>query len=251
MTRKFSPEKPAHIGILKHSGEGALLCYRTALMAGIDRLGPHRYPTISMSGRALCHSTDLWDAMDLVALRQLFDEDCGALQRAGADFAVLPDNTAHIALEIEAAPLPLPFLHIGEIVAEEAQKRGFRNVGVLGTRWTMEGPVYAGAFGRRGIGHATPAREMRDRLHDHIMDEFCLGIFLDDAVTAFEQAASDLAAAGCDAIAAVCTEIPLVLSDANSPVPVLDSTRLLARAAVEVAVGDQPLPVWRGGPVAA
>lgn len=249
MTPGFSPDRPAHIGILKHSGEGALLCYRTALLAGIERLGPHLYPAITLSGRALGHSTAMWDAMDLPGLRHLFHEDCEALQRAGADFAILPDNTAHIALEIDAEPLPLPFLHIGEIVAEKALERGFRKVGVLGTRWTMEGPVYPGAFGRRGIGHATPDPETRQRLHDHIMDEFCLGIFREEAVQAFVQAASALAAVGCDAVAAVCTEIPIVLSDANSPVPVLDSTRLLAASAVAVAVGDRPMPVWRGGPV--
>ena len=249
MTRSFSPENPAHIGILKHSGEGALLCYRTALLAGIERLGAHSYPTLTMSGRALAHSTEMWDAMDLAGLRALFHEDCEVLARACADFAILPDNTAHVALEFAAEPLPLPFLHIGEVVAEHASQRGFSKVGILGTSWTMEGPVYPGALGRRGIDYAIPELEMRQPLHDHIMDEFCQGIFTDEAVRAYEQAAADLAAAGCDAVAAVCTEIPIILTDENSPVPVIDSTRLLAREAVAVAVGDRAMPQWRGGPV--
>lgn len=250
MSNQFSPQAPAHIGILKHSGEGALLCYRTALMEGIARLGEHSYPTLTMSGRALAHSTEMWDAMDLAGLRNLFHEDCEVLARSGADFAILPDNTAHIALEHPGEQLPLPFLHIGEVVAEEAASRGFKKIGILGTNWTMEGPVYPAALGRRDLGYAIPELSVRERLHDYIMDEFCQGIFTEDAVASFEQAARDLADQGCDAVAAVCTEIPLILTDANSPVPVLDSTRLLAKEAVAVAVGDRAKPSWRGGPVA-
>lgn len=249
MSDAFSPEGLAHVGILKHSGEGALLCYRTALLAGIERLGAHRYPTLTMSGRALVHSNDLRDAMDLPSLRQLFHEDCEVLARAGADFAILPDNTAHIALEQPGDPFPLPFLHIGEVVAEQAAQRGFRKVGVLGTNWTMEGPVYRGALGRRGIEQVIPREDLRKRLHDIIMDEYCLGIFHEESNNMFELAAQEMADAGCDAVAAVCTEIPLVLTDENSPIPVLDSTRSLARAAVAVAVGDRAFPSWRGGPV--
>ena len=249
MTNPFTPDHPAHVGILKHSGEGALLCYRTALMAGIERLGEHRYPTLTMSGRALAHSTQMWEDYDLAALRELFAEDCEVLKRAGADFAILPDNTAHIAIETEGDPLPLPFLHIGEVVAAQAKDRGFKKIGILGTNWTMEGPVYRGALGRRGIDQAIPNEGLRQRLHDIIMDEYCQGIFHEESNRQFEIAAQEMADAGCDAVAAVCTEIPLVLTDENSPIPVLDSTRSLARAAVGVAVGDREFPTWRGGSV--
>ncbi len=238
-----------HFGILLHSAEGALLCYRTAVLEGIARTGPHAHPTITMSGRAMAEALPLWEGADYAALNRLFAEDCEALRKAGAVFAVLPDNTAHIALEQETARLPLPFLHIGEVVAREAKTRGFRKVGILGTNWTMEGPVYPGALGRREIDWAIPVASTRERLHNYIFDELCVGIQSEACIEAFVRAARDLEAAGCDAVAAVCTEIPLVLTDINSPLPVLDSTRLLAKAAVETSLGERALPDWCGGPV--
>lgn len=238
-----------HFGILLHSAEGALLCYRTAVMEGIARMGEHAHPTITMSGRSMLESLPLWEAGDYASVARIFAEDSEALARAGAEFAVLPDNTAHIALEQPGAHLALPFLHIGEVVAQEAQRRNFRKIGILGTNWTMEGPVYPGALGRRDIEWAIPDEATRTKLHGYIFDELCLGIHSQACIDAFVAAASGLRDNGCDAVAAVCTEIPLVLTDANSPVPVLDSTRLLAKAAVDVALGTRELPQWRGGPV--
>lgn len=239
-----------HIGILLHSAEGALLCYRTAIFEGIRRMGAHNHPTITMSGRPMADALKAWDANDLETLRAIFAEDAAALAAAGADFVILPDNTAHIALEAAGDPLPLPCLHIAEVVGGEAAGRGFAKVGILGTRWTMEGPVYAGAFDRRAIGWAVPEAAMRDRLHQIIRDELCLGVLHPESIAAFERATREMATAGCDAVALVCTEIPLIVSDENSALPVLDSTRLLARAAVDVALGDRPMPEWYGGPVA-
>ena len=238
-----------HIGILMHSAEGALLCYRTAVHEGIRRMGPHNHPTITMSGRALHHSLAAWEAGDLASLRALSAQDAETLAAAGCDFFVLPDNSGHIALEAPGDPLPLPCLHIAEVVGDVALERGFAKIGVLGTRWTMEGPVYAGAFERRGIGWTTPEAAMRDRLHDIIMDELCLGRFERESIAFYEQAIRALAEAGCDAVALVCTEIPLIIGEENSALPVLDSTRLLAAAAVDVALSGRPMPRWRGGPV--
>ncbi|MCA1749855.1 MAG: aspartate/glutamate racemase family protein [Parasphingopyxis sp.] len=241
--------RPRHIGILMHSAEGALLCYRSAVFEGIRRLGAHNHPTITMSGRAMHHALDAWEAGDLPALRAIFAEDAEALRAAGAEFFVLPDNSAHLALETEGPPLPLPCLHIAEVVTEEAERRGFGRVAVLGTRWTMEGPVYAQAFERRGIDWAVPDAERREALHHIIMDELCLGDFKPRSIALYEQTIGEMAEQGCDAAALVCTEIPLIVSEENSALPVLDSTRLLASAAVEVALGDRRLPQWRGGPV--
>lgn len=160
------------------------------------------------------------------------------------------DNSAHVALETDGPPLPLPLLHIAEIVADEATRRGCGKLAILGTRWTMEGPVYAGACDRRGIGWAVPGPERREALHRIIMDELCLGEFRPESIALYERTIAEMADQGCDAAALVCTEIPLIVDDGNSPLPVLDSTRLLARAAVDVALGERPLPNWRGGPVA-
>lgn len=238
------------IGIVMHSAEGALLCYRTTVFEGIALLGAHNHPTITMSGKAMYHSLDFWDRFDLPALRAIFAADIAAVAAAGADFFVLPDNTAHIALEAPGEPFAIPCLHIAEVVGGFAQDNGFKKVGVLGTNWTMEGPVYAGALERRSIGRAIPGEAARAVIHDTIMDEYCLGVFEPEKTAFLEGEIEMLAAQGCDAVALVCTELPIILSNENSILPVIDSTRLLAKAAVAVAVGEKPMPSWRGGPVA-
>jgi len=238
-----------HIGILAHSAEGATLCYRTAWLEGVRLMGPHNHPEITLTGIAMHHALNAWDAGDLPALRAIFRADAQKLAAAGADFFVLPDNTAHIALEAPGEDFPIPCLHIGEVVADEAVRLGARKIAVLGTNWTMTGPVYPGALGRRGLGWEIPDEADRETIHDVIMGELCLGVFADTSRAAYVRIIDKLAARGCDAVALVCTEIPLLITADVSPLPILDSTRLLARAAVEVALGERATPVWRGGPV--
>ena len=238
-----------HIGILSHSFEGATLCYRTMCLEGVARLGPHQHPEITLTGVAMHHMLDAWEQGDLPKLRAMFADDMRKLAAAGADFFVCPDNTAHIALESAGEPFPLPGLHIGEVVAEAARMRGFRKVGILGTKYTMTGPVDPGALGRRGIEWAVPDEAERGQVNAIIFDELCLGVFKDESRSAYVRIIDRLADAGCDSVALVCTEIPLLITPDVSPLPTLDSTRLLAKAAVEVAIGDRPMPQWRGGPV--
>jgi aspartate racemase len=238
-----------HIGILAHSAEGATLCYRTMWLEGIERLGPHNHPEITLTGIAMHHALDAWDRGDLEMLRSIFWEDAAKLAAAGADFFVLPDNSAHIALESPGEPFPLPCLHIGEVVAAQARSNGHRNIAILGTDWTMTGPVYPGAFARQGLVWEIPDADDRAIIHRVIMDELCLGEFREESRAAYVRIIDKLAARGCDAVALVCTEIPILIIAADSPLPILDSTRLLARAAVAVAVGERPMPDWRGGPI--
>ena len=207
------------------------------------------HPEITMTCSPMALVLDAWDRGDNAALREFFMEDARKIAAAGADFFVLPDNTAHIAMESLGDAFPIPGLHIGEVVAEKARGDGRTKVGILGTNWTMTGPVYPGALGRRGIGWAIPEEADRKQVHDIIMDELCLGVFTDAARAAYVRIIEKLAADGCDAVALVCTEIPLLITQDISPLPILDSTRLLAAAAVEVAVGESPMPEWRGGPV--
>jgi aspartate racemase len=238
-----------HIGILAHSFEGATLCFRTACLEGVKRLGAHMHPEITMTCSPMALVLDAWDRGDNSALRQFFIEDARKIAAAGADFFVLPDNTAHIAMESSGEPFPIPGLHIGEVVAEKARRDGRTKVGILGTNWTMTGPVYPGALGRRGMGWAIPDEADRKQVHDIIMDELCLGTFKDASRDTYVRIIEKLKADGCDAVALVCTEIPLLITQDVSPLPILDSTRLLAAAAVEVALGERPMPEWRGGPV--
>jgi aspartate racemase len=236
-----------HIGILAHSAEGATLCYRTCWLEGIARLGPHNHPEITLTGIAMHHALGAWERDDRRALRAIFMADAAKLAAAGADFFILPDNSAHIALEAPGEPFPIPCLHIAEIVASEAAACGYRRIGILGTEWTMSGPVYPAALGRRGLAWEVPEPADRAIVHQVIMNELCLADFRDSSRADYVRIIQDLAAKGCDAVALVCTEIPLLITAADSPLPILDSTRLLAKGAVEVAIGDRPMPEWRGG----
>ena len=236
-----------HIGILAHSAEGAALCYHETCMEGMRRLGPHWHPEITLTGVAMHHMMDAWERGDLPALRAMFFRDAEKLAAAGADFFVCPDNTAHIALESGGDPFPIPCLHIGEVVADQAVRDGRERIGILGTKWTMTGPVYPGALGRRGLEWVVPDEADRRIVNDIIFDELCLGVFTEESRGAYVRIIDKLAEQGCDAVALVCTEIPLLVTPESSPLPTLDSTRLLARAAVEVAVGERPIPRWLGG----
>ncbi len=238
-----------HIGILAHSFEGATLCYRTTCLDGVSRLGPHLHPEITMTGIAMHFMMNAYERGDHDAVRRLFGPDIQKLATAGADFFVCPDNTAHIAFERPGEPFAIPCLHIAEIVAEQARRDGRRKVGILGTNYTMTGPVYPGALGRRGIEWAIPDEDDRRLIHEVIFDELCLGEFKDSSRDAYVRIIEKLVDEGCDAVALVCTEIPLLITAEVSPLPTLDSTRLLARAAVDVALGERPMPEWRGGPV--
>ena len=131
-----------HIGILSHSFEGATLCYRTTCLEGVRRLGPHLHPEITMTGIAMHFMMDAYERGDQQTVRRLFEQDIDKLAAARADFFVCPDNTAHIALELPGDDFAIPCLHIGEVVAEQALRDQRRKVGILGTNWTMTGPVY-------------------------------------------------------------------------------------------------------------
>jgi aspartate racemase len=135
------------------------------------------------------------------------------------------------------ADTPLPWLHIAEVLGEEATRRGFRHVGILGTRYTMAGPVYSDALGRLGIEALVPEAtdfEMVDRI---IFAELVNGVFREESRQEYYRVIGRLRDRGCDAVALACTEIPLLVRPDESPLPTLDSTRLLAQAAVLQALG--------------
>lgn len=238
-----------HIGIHQYSVEGAVLCFHEVMLEAQRRLGEHQHPLVTMTGLAMAPTLAEWDRKDYPALRARSAEVVDRLASGGADFFLCPDNTAHIAMELAGPDFALPGLHIGEVVADEAQRRGVAKVGVLGTNWTMTGPVYPRALEARGLGWAVPDSTTRGELHRIIMDELCQHRFIDPSVDTYRRAIDALKAEGCDCVALVCTEIPLIINDSNSSLPTLDSTRLLAHAAVDVALGTRPFPTWRGGPV--
>src|SRR5688572_29347666 len=196
-----------HIGILAHSAEGSALCYLAACHEGSRRLGTHNHPDITLSVVAMAESLDAWERLDLPPIRATLAETASRLKAAGADFWICPDNTAHIAFESPGEALPLPGLHIAEIVADTAMAKGYEKIGVLGTKWTMDGPVYRGAFSRRGLGFEIPEPAERDLVNRVIFDELCCGVFTDASRAAYVRIIDGLKARGCDAVVLGCTEI--------------------------------------------
>ena len=238
-------------GILAHSAEGAALCFLTFCREGFRELGPHMHPDVMLDCEAMGHVMAGWDAGDYPSVRAFLAQSVERLAKGGCDFFACPDNTAHIALELAGPDLALPGLDIGDVVAEQAVKMGMTRVAVLGTRFTMAGPVYRRALPAVGIEPRFPNDEERADIDRIIFDELVEGVFSEPSRRRYVEIIGRLKGdEGCDGVALVCTEIPLLVTADVSPLPILDSTRLLARAAFEVATGKRPFPTWRGGPLA-
>ncbi len=225
-----------HIGIVACSAEGASLCYRTLCSEAPRRLGPHVHPEISLHGHSLADYARALDEGDLQAVADLMLSSSEKLAAAGADFLICPDNTIHQALHLVEPASPLPWLHIAEVVAEAALAKGLKRLGITGTAWLVESQVYPDRLSRHGLEAVKPEAEDRQLMQQVIMDELVYGDFRPASVAAFQGIVERLKAKGCDGVVLGCTEIPLILSDENAALPTLDSTRLLARAALARAV---------------
>jgi aspartate racemase len=234
------------LGIAAHSAEGGALCFLTACREGAALLGPHMHPTIVASAIPMALSMPAWERGDHAAVARHLAEGVERVAKAGADFFILPDNTAHIAMERVVNELPIPGLHIAHVVCHEIMNRGFTRVGLLGTKWTMTGPTYARALEQRRLERLIPDEPMRERLNAAIFDELCQGRFPRTVTELFIQAIADLKARGAQCVILGCTEIPIIINDDNSPLPTLDSTRLLAKYAVREAVSERALSVKSG-----
>jgi aspartate racemase len=228
--------KPLHIGIVACSAEGAALCYRSICTEGAELLGPHAHPEVSLHSAALAEYLQCLDADDLGGVAELMLASARKLASVGADFLICPDNTIHQAFARVAAASPLPWLHIAEVVASEASARGYKRLGLLGTRWLVASDVYPEHLQARGLGYIRPTDRERDETSRLIMEELVYGVFKPETVACFQQVIQRLGDRGCDAVILGCTEIPLIINEGNSPLPTLDSTRLLARAALHAAV---------------
>ena len=226
-----------HLGIVAVSAEGAALCYRTICAEGERAFGRHGHPEISMHTWPLAEymrhiEADRWEDVGAMMLAS-----AAKLQGAGADFLICPDNTVHQALDLVRDRSPLPWLHIAEEVAASAEARGFRRLLVLGTKYLMEGPVYPAKLGARGIDRIVPPPARRAQIDGFIFDELVRGDLRASTRAVFRDVIAEGQALGCDAVVLGCTEIPLIVDERDSPLPALDSARILARAAIRAAAG--------------
>jgi len=225
-----------HIGIVGCSAEGAALCYRTICEEGAHALGAYEHPEVTLHTPPLARYVACLNGGDLAGVAELMLASAHKLAAAGADFLICPDNTIHQAFELMAPRSPLPWLHIADVVASAAAARGFRRVGLTGTRWLVDSAVYPDRLVARGIDCVRPGEDERSEINRIIMEELVPGVVKSGSVARFQAIIAGLREQGCDAVILGCTEIPLIIGDANSPLPTLDSTRLLARAALRHAV---------------
>ena len=221
-----------HIGIVACSAEGAALCYRTICVEGAGFLGPHAHPEVSMHTHSFAQYMQCIQQGDWRSVGELMLSSANKLARAGAEFLICPENTIHQALPFVLPRSPLPWLHIAEVVAAQAAHCGYRRLGLTGTRWLVESEVYPEKLAARSLEYLRPSPQEREQINRIIMDELVRGIFRREAVEYFQQVIGRMKAGGCDAVVLGCTEIPLIMNDENSALPTLDSTRLLARAAL-------------------
>jgi aspartate racemase len=229
---------PQHIGIVACSAEGAALCYRTICLEGAELLGRHDHPEVSMHTHSLAKYMNCIYANDWAGVAELMISSAEKLAKAGADFLICPDNTIHQPFELVAHRSPRPWLHIAEEVGNEAKRSHYKRLGVLGTRYLMEGPVYPEKLTTAGIEHRVPGTKEREKINQIIFDELVNGQFLPRSLAYFTEVIRALGDEGCDAVVLGCTEIPLLVTADSSPLPTLDSTRLLARAALRKAVAN-------------
>jgi aspartate racemase len=225
-----------HVGIVACSAEGAALCYRAICQEALTLVGKSDHPRITLDSIPMAAWLPAFDAGDYAEVARFMLESVRLLAAAGADFAICPDNSAHLAWDHVQAATPIPWLHIARVVGEEAARRGYRRIGILGTRYTMGGPVYVQALAGRGLEAVVPEAADFETVDRIIFAELVDGVFTDESRQAYNRIIARLAERGCDAVALACTEIPLLVRPEESPLPTLDSTRLLARAALREAL---------------
>jgi aspartate racemase len=228
-----------HIGIVACSAEGAALCYRTICLEAQAVMGEHQHPEISMHTHALGLYTPHFPSKNWHAVAELMIDSARKVAGIGANFAICPDNTIHEAFDEVVRASPIPWLHIADAVADEAQALGFKRLGITGTKFLMTGPVYPSRLKPRGLAWETPVEADRERINDIIFGELVNGKFTEKSRRYFNEVIQSLKDRGCDAVVLGCTEIPLLVDPNDCPLPVLDSTRLLAQAAIRWAPTDR------------
>ena len=227
---------PKHIGIVGCSAEGAALCYRTICGEAPPLMGEHMHPEVSMHTHPLAEYMVPIRSGDWENVAALMLSSAQKVSQIGAEFAICPDNTIHEAFEFVKEKSPIPWLHIAEAVANKAIEDGFKQLAILGTKYLVTGPVYPVTLQKFDIASQIPEEGDRERIDEIIFKELVNGVFTEKSRRYFNEVIEKLKSRGCDAAVLGCTEIPLLVDPDDCPLPVLDSTRLLSRAALKEAL---------------
>jgi aspartate racemase len=230
------PPKSKHIGIVACSVEGAALCFREIAAYSLNLMGEHLHPQVTLSCIAMGEWMPAFNRGDYEGVAEFMLRETDIVAKAGAQLAICPDNSAHLAFKYVAAKSPIPWLHIAEEVAKAVVRVGYRHAALLGTRFTMSGPVYPEMFEKYALKISSPAAADQKVIDDIIFQELVNGIFTEASRLLYNEVIDRMKARGCDCVILGCTEIPLLVRQDDCPLPALDSTRLLARAAVDAAL---------------
>lgn len=235
-------QKLKTIGIVAHSYEGGALCFTAICREGSRQLGAHMHPTVTLSAIPMGLTMDAWESDDYNAVAPFLMAGIEQVRDGGAEFFICPDNTAHLVLEQIASNFPIPGLHIADVVCHEISRQGFSQVGLLGTNWTMNGPVYEKAMSTMQLQKIIPSSQTQAFINATIFSELCQGVFKKSTIERYKSAIDELKGQGAECVVLGCTEIPLIISGKNSSLPTIDSTRLLAKYAVDLALVNNQLP---------
>jgi aspartate racemase len=226
-----------HIGIVGGSAEGAALCYRTICSDGARSLGGYTHPEVSMHTPSFEEYVAYLRHNDWGGVAKLMLASANKLAKIGAELLICPDNTFHQAFPYVVDQTSLPWIHIADVVIDRAVRRGFKRVGILGTRWLVDGDVYPEKLSSRNLEYFRPTTTERDEINRIILEELVYGEFKERSTDYVLNVIQRMKMASCDSVVLGCTELPLIINDSNSTLPTLDSTRLLAWAALQRASG--------------
>ena len=225
-----------HIGIVGCSAEGASLCYRTICAEAPSQMGAHAHPEITMHTPSLARYVEALHHNDLDCVAEMMLASAHILANAGADFLICPDNTIHQAFDRVEPVSPLPWLHIADGTALQAKRNGYSKAAILGTASLTRSGLYPRLFARHGIDTLRPSEPAIDEIDRIIFNELVPGQIIPASRIRFSEIIRELSDEGCDSVILGCTEIPLIVAQQDSVLPILDTTRLLARAALEHAL---------------
>ena len=230
-----------HIGIVAGTAEGAALCYRTLCLEAESVIGRrYAHPEVSLHSFSLHRYLDAIDQDDWAGVAALMSQSACKLVQAGAEVIICPNNTLHKAFGMVESPVP--WIHIARSVVNEVELRRWRRVGILGTQTVMEGSVYSEPLGQSNTDIIVPAQAERARIQHIIRHELVAGIHTGKSALFVQKVIAEMVLNGAEAVILACTELPLLMAGYQATIPLLDSTRLLAQAALRYRVqAERPL----------